>query len=53
MTALPKISVVLPTYNRRQPLQRAIESLLAQDEPDWEAIVVDDASTDDTLAYLN
>jgi len=49
---LPKISVVLPTYNRRSTLQRAVASVLAQDEPQWELIVVDDASTDDTRAYL-
>jgi glycosyltransferase involved in cell wall biosynthesis len=50
--ALPGISVVLPTYNRRGMLQRAVASVLAQDEPQWELIVVDDASTDDTRAYL-
>jgi glycosyltransferase involved in cell wall biosynthesis len=49
---LPKISVIITTYNRRQLLPRAIASVLAQDEPDFELIVVDDCSTDDTRSYL-
>ena len=52
MTASPKISVVLPTYSRRHVLPRTIASVLAQDEPDFELIVVDDCSVDDTGAYL-
>jgi GT2 family glycosyltransferase len=49
---LPKISVVLPTYSRRHILPRAIASVLAQDEQDFELIIVDDCSIDDTAAYL-
>jgi len=49
---VPKISVVLPTYNRRDVLPRAIASVLAQDERDFELIIVDDCSSDDTQAYL-
>ena len=52
MTASPKISVVLPTYSRRRVLPRTIGSVLAQDEQDFELIVVDDCSVDDTRAYL-
>jgi glycosyltransferase involved in cell wall biosynthesis len=48
----PDISVVLTTYNRRQSLPRAIGSVLAQEGVDFELIVVDDASTDDTQSYL-
>jgi glycosyltransferase involved in cell wall biosynthesis len=48
----PDISVVLTTYNRRQSLPRAIGSVLVQDDVDFELIVVDDASTDDTQSYL-
>lgn len=48
----PKISVVLPTYSRRHVLPRTIASVLAQDEPDFELIIVDDCSIDDTGAYL-
>jgi glycosyltransferase involved in cell wall biosynthesis len=50
--ASPKISVIIPTYNRRHILPRTIASVLTQDEPDFELIVVDDCSTDDTRAYL-
>lgn len=48
----PKISVVLPTYSRRRILQDAIASVLAQDEQDFELIIVDDCSVDDTQSYL-
>jgi glycosyltransferase involved in cell wall biosynthesis len=48
----PDISVVLATYNRRHSLPRAIASVLAQDDANFELIIVDDASTDDTGLYL-
>ena len=41
-------SVIICTYNRARLLPRALDSLLAQSESDWEAIIVDDGSTDDT-----
>ena len=40
-----KVSVILPTHNRRVLLTEAIDSLLKQSFTDWEAIVVDDASS--------
>lgn len=43
-----KISVIIPTYNRREFLARAIDSVLDQSWQDFELIVVDDGSTDDT-----
>jgi len=48
----PDISVVLATYDRRHSLPRAIASVLSQQGARFELIVVDDASRDDTLAYL-
>ncbi len=48
----PDVSVVLATYNRRRTLPRAIASVLAQEGADFELIIVDDASRDDTAAYL-
>lgn len=48
----PKISIILPTYSRRRVLERTIRSVLAQEEDDFELIVVDDCSTDDSAAYL-
>jgi glycosyltransferase involved in cell wall biosynthesis len=46
VTTDPKISVLLPTYRYREYLAAAIESVLAQDEGDFELIVSDDASGD-------
>lgn len=48
----PLISVYMPTYNRVQMAIRAIESVLAQDYPNLELLVVDDASSDDTWQVL-
>lgn len=50
--ARPAVSVVIPTYNRAHCLPRALESVLRQTFADFEVIVVDDCSTDDTQAYL-
>jgi hypothetical protein len=44
----PKVSVILPTYQRRDLVQRAVASVLAQTDRDFELIVVDDGSTDGT-----
>lgn len=44
----PKVSVVIPTYNRAEWLKRVIESLLNQTYQDFETIVVDDGSVDET-----
>lgn len=44
------ITVVIPTYNRAALIGRAIESVLAQTCPPAQVLVVDDGSTDDTLA---
>lgn len=46
------VSVIIPTWNRRTLLSRSIESVLSQEGPPFEIIVVDDHSTDDTPAYL-
>lgn len=42
------ISVVVPVYNAANYLDACLESLCAQDYPDWEAVLVDDGSTDDS-----
>jgi len=44
----PRVSVVIPTYNRAAKVPRGIESVLAQTFSDLEVIVVDDGSTDGT-----
>lgn len=45
----PAVSVIMPVYNRAALLRRAVESVLAQSMPDFELIIVDDGSTDDSL----
>lgn len=47
---LPRVSVVLPVYNGGSTLVRAIESIQAQRHRDWELLVVDDGSEDDSAA---
>jgi glycosyltransferase involved in cell wall biosynthesis len=44
----PVISVIIPTFNRSKLLQQALDSLQKQTFKDWEALVVDDGSEDDT-----
>ena len=48
----PPVSVVIPTCNRRAILQRCLEALAAQTYENYEIIVVDDCSTDDTPEFL-
>jgi glycosyltransferase involved in cell wall biosynthesis len=49
---MPRVSVVLATFNRAAHLQAAIESVVAQTFGDWELIVVDDGSTDSTCEVV-
>ena len=49
---LPKVSIVLPTYNRADFLPDAFAAIRAQTYTNWELIIVDDGSTDDTDALL-
>lgn len=46
----PKISVIMPMYNVEKYVELAISSLLEQTFKDFELILIDDASTDRTLA---
>ncbi|MGD1277758.1 MAG: glycosyltransferase [Tepidisphaeraceae bacterium] len=50
--AMPFFSTIIPTYNRRELLRRALKSVLAQDPVEPQVIVVDDGSTDGTMDML-
>lgn len=44
----PKVSICIPTYNRREYLRETLESVFAQTYQDYEVVIVDDGSTDGT-----
>lgn len=47
------ISIIIPTYNRVDLLRETLDSVRAQTYANWEAIVVDDCSSDDTETYVS
>lgn len=49
---MPRISVLMPVYNGMPYIPEAVESVLAQDEQDWELVISDNGSTDSTRDYL-
>ena len=49
----PLVSVVMASYNHAEFISEAIESALAQDYSNWELLIADDASTDNTLEVLS
>lgn len=53
MNSRAKVSVVMPTHNDARYLPKALESVLAQNFQDFELIIVDDHSTDETSAILS
>ncbi|WP_250434154.1 glycosyltransferase family 2 protein [Hanstruepera flava] len=52
MPKQPLVSIIIPTYNRAHLIGETLDSVLAQTYPNWECIVVDDGSTDDTETLL-
>ena len=48
MSNLPKVSVIIPTHNRASLMREAVASVQAQTFTDWELLIVDDGSTDET-----
>ncbi len=48
----PKISVIMPTYNRCEMLKESLHSILTQTYKDFELIIIDDCSSDETQKYL-
>ena len=52
MIKLPKVTVYIPVYNYGRFVERAIKSVFDQTLKDWELLVINDGSTDDTEAVL-
>ena len=50
---MPFFSIVIPCYNSEEYLSECLESIIAQDFDQWEAIVINDASTDGSLAVAS
>ncbi|MDQ3002785.1 MAG: glycosyltransferase family 2 protein [Fibrobacterota bacterium] len=53
LTRAPQVTIVIPTFDRAALLPRAMDSALAQSGVDFEVVVADDGSTDDTQAVLD
>lgn len=51
--AMPRVSVIVPAHNSSAHVATALDSIAAQTYRDWQAVVVDDASTDDTYAIAS
>ena len=50
---MPKVSIIMPVYNKQSYLRKSLDSVLDQDFSDYELITVDDGSTDDSSKTLD
>jgi GT2 family glycosyltransferase len=51
-SSFPLVTIVIPTYNRKKLLQKAITSVIAQTYSNWQLIIADDGSTDGTAELI-
>ncbi|RAJ16980.1 glycosyltransferase family 2 protein [Olleya aquimaris] len=49
----PLVSIIIPSFNRGHIIPETLDSILAQDYSNWECIIVDDGSTDNTAQIVN
>jgi glycosyltransferase involved in cell wall biosynthesis len=50
---MPKVSVIVPNYNHSQFLSERLDSIINQTYKDFELIILDDASTDNSIDVIN
>jgi len=48
----PKVSIIIPVYNGEEFLKRCLDSIIVQTYENWELIIVNDGSADNTLSVL-
>ncbi|MBV5276662.1 glycosyltransferase family 2 protein, partial [bacterium] len=53
MSEVPSVSVICPSYNHGRHVGDFLRSMLAQTDPRWELIIIDDASTDDNVSKIS
>ncbi|MDR3060178.1 MAG: glycosyltransferase, partial [Prevotella sp.] len=49
---MPKVSILMPVYNAEQYIAQALESIISQSFKDWELILINDASTDNSESVI-
>lgn len=49
---MPKVSIIMPSYNKEKYIAKAIESVINQTYKDWELIIIDDMSTDNSVEII-
>ena len=50
---MPRVTVIVPVYNKEMFISRCVESIIHQSMTDWELILVDDCSSDNSLSVMN
>ena len=53
LNSLPLISIIIPTFNRAKLIGHTLDSVISQTYQEWECIVIDDGSTDQTMEVLS